>query len=117
MSEFKTNKKLNMKPITINQEALLFTGTSFSNRPLCDKGPTSPNKLQIQSEQLQEACWSGLLFDLLSDLAGNVPVKSFVWEVIPAKTFIRVNIGTAPTPVEQTTSIDPYVLLPLKNFN
>ena len=106
-----------MKPITINQEVLLFTGTSFSKRPLCEKRQLPGNEPQTSSEKLQEACWSGLLFDTICELAGSAPVKSFVWKVIPAKAFILVNIGTAPRPIETLTSIDPHVLLLVKNFN
>jgi len=117
VSEFKTDKKLNMKPITINQEVLLFTGTSFSKRQLCEKKQSPGNELPGSCEQLQKACWSGMLFDMLPDLAESSPVKTFVWEVIPAKTFIRVKLGTTPGPIETETSIDPYFLLSVKNFN
>lgn len=106
-----------MKPITINQEVLLFTGTSFSKSQLCEKSQSPGKELPGSSEQLQKACWAGMLFEMLPGLAEISPAKTFVWEVIPSKTFIRVKSGTAPGPVENETSIDPYFLLPVKNFN
>jgi hypothetical protein len=104
-----------MKPQTINQEVLLFTTTSFSKKQFCEKdhmaGPADP------SEELQKACWSGMLFEILPDLLENSPVKTFVWEVIPAETFIRIRSGSVPKGIESETSIDPYFFLPVTSFN
>ena len=106
-----------MKPTTINQEVLLFTGTSFSKRQLCEKDLTNGNEAAGSSEQLQKACWSGMLFEMLPDLLEISPVKIFIWEVIPGETFIRVKSGTTSESIERETSIDPYFLLSVKNFN
>ena len=106
-----------MKPETINQEVLLFTGTSFSKRQYCEKEHPNRNDPADSSEELQKACWSGMLFEMLPDLVENSHVKTFVWEVIPAERFIRIKLGSAPAAIESETSIDPYFLLTVKNFN
>jgi hypothetical protein len=106
-----------MTPNTINQEVLLFTGTSFSKRQLCEKDQQSGNEPAGSFDQLQKACWSGMLFEMLPDLLEISPVKIFIWEVIPGDRFIRVKSGTSSESIESQTSIDPYFLLPVKNFN
>jgi hypothetical protein len=116
-SEFKTEKNKNMKPTTIHQEVLLFTGTSFSKRQFCEKDQSPRHESPASSEQLQRACWSGMLFEMLPGLFETAPAKTFVWEVIPAKSFIRVKLGAAAQPIESETSIDPYFLLSVKIFN
>jgi hypothetical protein len=106
-----------MKPNTINQEVLLFTGTSFSKRQLCERDHATANDPLDPSEELQKACWSGMLFEMLPDLFENSSSKTFVWEVMPAKTFIRVKLGTASETIENETSINSHFLLSVKNFN
>jgi len=106
-----------MKPNTINQEVLLFTGTSFSKRQLCEREHPNRNDPANSSEELQKACWSGMLFEMLPDLVENAFVKTFIWAVIPAETFIRIRLGSTPDSIESETSIDPYFLLTVKNFN
>jgi hypothetical protein len=106
-----------MKPNTINQEVLLFTGTSFSKRQLCERDLTTAKEPADPSAALQKACWSGMLFEMLPGLLENSAAKTFVWEVIPAETFIRVKAGTVYGSIENKTSIDPHFFLSAKNFN
>ena len=52
-----------MKTKTINQEILLMTTTTFACRDWCEKDVQSSKVLS--AEQLEEACWNGLLEELL----------------------------------------------------
>ena len=103
-----------MKPISINQEILLFAGTSFSRQEFCNKtepGYRAANYSLI--EELERACWAGMLRELLPEIT-TAPVsgfKMFVWNVLNAEHFLLVNQGTYPYPVETETSIDPHLFL------
>jgi hypothetical protein len=108
-----------MKPQTQNHEILLFTNTSFSRRQLCEREDDFNNKPSNPSEEMEKACWSGLLFEMLPDIL-EAPTNnnmSFIWEVVPVSKFIRINVGATPQPVEHETSVDPYFFLSAQNFN
>lgn len=108
-----------MKPQIINQEILLFTGTSLSKRQFCEKNDTGNETTGSSSEQLQKACWAGLLFEMLPELMDNsIPRKeNYIWEILPAEKFIRVILGFSTGKVETETSIDPYFFLAALRHN
>lgn len=49
---------------TINQEILLMTATTFAQRERYEKDAQGNKALSV-TEQLEEACWNGLLNELL----------------------------------------------------
>ena len=108
-----------MKPQNINQEILLFTGTSFSKKDFCEKNPEHGNRTASPIEQLQMACWSGMLFEMLPEILDRPLQKQekFIWEVMPAHNFIRICLGPSPAIPESETCIDPYFFLPTIKFN
>ncbi len=100
-----------MKPIIANQEIMLFAGTSFSKKefhPL----ENNKSKLNTQSEELESACWAGMLFEMLPELA--LPYegsKTFIWSIYAANQFVLIHQGTQPSIIENHFSIDPYCFL------
>ena len=103
-----------MKQITINQEILLFAGTSFSRQEFCSKNTSSNGAANYSLiEELERACWAGMLCELLPELTTNPfsDCKMFIWNVLTAKHFLLVNQGTYPQPVESKTSVDPHLFL------
>jgi len=110
------SKPKDMKQETINYEVLLFTNTSFSKRQFCEKGDTHTGN--PGDSQLQNACWNGLVFEILPDIIKSAPNNpGYTWEVIAAENFIEVKIGAAPYSPQSSTSINPYWFLLAKNFN
>ena len=109
-----------MKPITINQEILLFTNTSFSNRELSNPD-TANNKPEINSyrEELEKACWAGMLFEMLPELTvySFSDCKMSIWNILTAGHFLLVNQGSYPIPIEKETSVDPHLFLHSLHFN
>src|SRR4030095_7804941 len=106
-----------MKPSSTNHEVILFTGTSFSKKQLCEKDPQQPDN--SLTGQLQRACWNGLIFERLPDIIEDSSPKNncYTWEVTPAKNFIDVKMGPAPYAVDFAVSVNPYCFLLAKNFN
>jgi len=101
-----------MKLQTQNQEILLFTNTSFSKRELCENDDrTGSEPKQSLAEQLEKACWSGLLFEILTGTINNNLRTNFIWKVVQAEEFFRIETGTSPLSYEIHTSIDPYFFL------
>lgn len=103
-----------MKPITINQEILLFSESIFSRQEFCRKDDTSSSRVNYSFiEELERACWAGFLPELLPEmhLRSVAGYKMFVWNILTADHFLLVNQGTYPQPVEIETSVDPHLFL------
>lgn len=109
-----------MNPIITNQEILLFTNTCFSNRELCnlDSNNNRP-ETNSYSEELEKACWAGMLFEMLPELTtySISGCKMFIWNILTANNYLLVNQGSYPHPVENETSVDPHLFLGSVQFN
>lgn len=101
-----------MKPIIANQEIMLFAGTSFSKREFCPLGSYKKPELNPQIAELEQACWAGMLFEMLPELstlfAGS---KAVIWDIHSTNHFVLINQGTQPNSVKTTFSIDPHFFL------
>lgn len=107
-----------MTPQNTNHEVLVFTNTYFSKKQFCEKGnDRKPN--ESFEDQLQRACWNGLVFEILPHFVEHPFQKHsvYTWEVIPGHHFIEVTMGEAPHSPEHSTSINPYLFLFRKNFS
>ena len=99
----------------ISSEILLFTHTTFLNRELCETDERPHDKpASSQEEQLEKACWSGLLTEILPELFYRKNSDTtFVWEISHALEFICINSGSFPGPVEKEFSVNPWLFLQL----
>ncbi|MDQ6756487.1 MAG: hypothetical protein M3004_06090 [Bacteroidota bacterium] len=105
-----------MKTNSTQQEILLITGTSFSARQWCEKDEEGNQKHLTEKEQLEEACWNGLLQEILPEITiqTNVDKKIYLWQVKEAASFIELEFGEAPEEKENYFSIDPYSFMPIQ---
>ena len=107
-----------MKSQMTNQETLLFTNTSFAKRELCERDNANPNEVINSADQLEKACWSGLLPEMLPDIFNwNDQKNMYVWQVNQANQFIHITLGSAPCSPDHLTSINPYFFHPEKAYN
>jgi hypothetical protein len=105
-----------MKAIT-QQEILLVTGTRFSSRMFC---PKDDNQDRLSdNEKLQEACWNGMVQELLPELRKDVNNKKlFLWNIIQGNSFLELKFSNTPSQSgEEDLSIDPYSFLSLQLFS
>ena len=106
---FKTN---NMKPISTQQEILLLTGTNFSARHSFEKDEKDKMFL-TEKEQLEEACWNGLLQEKLPEIflkAANGNILC-IWQIKEAESFLVLDLGEMPAAIDSHFSIVPYSFL------
>jgi len=106
-----------MKTEAIHQEILLFTDTHFSKREFCTI-ETEKNAAKGAIEELEKACWAGLLWEMLPELiepAGRK--KQFIWQIRNGLHFLKINMGTYACEVERETTLDPYFFLLTINEN
>ena len=102
-----------MKPIITNQEILLFADTSFSKQEFCNMDSFNRPANLSRIEELEKACWAGMLFEMLPELMtySISGCKMFIWNILTANHYLLVIQGSYPHPVENETSVDPYLFL------
>jgi len=54
-----------------NQEILLITGSSFYSRQFCKRDESDTRDDLLSMEELERACWNGMLHEILPELVGN----------------------------------------------
>ena len=98
---------------THHHEIVLFTGTSLTNKQLTNTEQNSNGKKYSAVEELEKACWNGILYEMFPDILGSTypKCKSFLWHVLAGKNFVYINIGATPVMADHETSIDPYFFL------
>ena len=96
-----------MKTNYIQQEILLITGTTFSTKQFFGNDVGKDNL--TQKEHLEEACWNGLLQEMIPEICGQTENKKlFLWQIKEGDSFIELELGEAPEEKDNEYSIDPY---------
>mgnify|MGYP003580262992 CR=1 FL=1 len=100
------------------QEILLITGTSFATRQWCEKDESEDKKRLTEKEQLENACWSGLVKEMLPELFGKIDneKKLFLWQINEGKSFLELDLAETPFKKDSFYSLDPYAFLKSKNY-
>jgi hypothetical protein len=107
-----------MKTTSTQQEILLITGTSFSARQFYQKDDDTNEDQLSEKEQLEEACWNGLLQYLLPEIYLHADDKKiYLWQIKEAASFIEIELGETPEEKENYFSIDPYSFLPMRSLS
>ncbi|MEO7802435.1 MAG: hypothetical protein ABIR81_10560 [Ginsengibacter sp.] len=94
------------------QEILLITGNHFAQREWAEKIKDDKSRL-TPMEELEEACWNGLLPDLLPELFEDKTLdkKQFLLRIKHCRSFLEIDLGENFESVEADTSIDPYLFV------
>ena len=102
-----------METHSTQQEILLITGTSFASRQWCRNDGSGEDNRLSEKDQLEEACWYGLIKEMLPELfvqpegAKNL----FLWQVREGESFLELDMGEFPLEKDKCLSIDPYSFL------
>ena len=99
------------------------TGTSFSSRGWskkdgADADPGSRDPL-TEKELLQEACWQGLLREMLPELQEHTADDKllYIWKIREATSFLELELGEFPVKKDGYFSIDPYSFLEAQYYS
>jgi hypothetical protein len=103
-----------MKTDILQQEILLLTGTTFSQRQLCENDTKDDSKNLSASEKLEEACWTGLLDELLPEIIANK--KLHIWQIGDTEFSLQIELSEYPSG-EKQFSINPYYFLRTIEYN
>ena len=107
-------EKMNdMNQKTTHHEIVLFTGTGLTSKQLADNEESGQAKNFSAIEELEKACWNGIIYEMFPEILGSLYPKcqSFLWQVLTGKNFLYINIGPNPVMAEHGTSIDPYFFM------
>lgn len=107
-----------MKKDIIEQEILLATTAAFFQRQITENIASSNRQLS-HIEKLEEACWNGLLDDMLPEIMErSTSGKSlFGWNLRYNDSFIQIHLSESPEKNEKRFSIDPFLFLPILLLN
>ncbi len=94
------------------------TTSTFASREWCEKDAYG-SKGSSAGEQLEEACWNGLLDELLPGIIEKSALgkKLFLWQIIPCRSFLEIELCESPVQTDNTLSINPYIFLPVVSCN
>ena len=105
-----------MNTNSTQREILLMTGTSYLSKEWCGKDENS-SKLNPK-EMLEEACWNGLLKDIIPELFRNEEENDlYLWQIKSGSSFLELEFGEYPEEKDKYFSIDPYAFLGLMSEN
>jgi hypothetical protein len=102
-----------MNKLTIQQGIFLSTNNTFSKKEWCEKEMTEGGKQLSQIEQLEEACWHGLLGELLPEIVEKPGYgkKLFLWQIRQGKSALHIQLSESSVQIDKHNSIDPCFFL------
>lgn len=94
-------------------EILLFTGTRFASRQLCEKYDTGNQNNSANYKNLEAACWNGFFQEIFPELYGKAHnrKKLILWKVTVAESFFALEYGEQPLGNNIFFSLNPYSFL------
>ena len=107
-----------MKNNSIFREILFVTTTSFSKRQLCETDAQERTSGLAPAEQLEAACWNGLVDEVLPEIM-HLPYtqKLFLWQIETRKSYLRLTMGLSAPILEEEYTLDPYCFLYSQEMN
>jgi len=103
----------------VQLEVLLMTGTHFLAGNWIKKDDHSAGRQPSETEQLQEACWNGLLEVMLPEVLIKPADDGilYLWDVKEAQAFLELELSEIPLPIDRRLSITPHSFLCFQNYN
>jgi len=95
------------------QEILLMTNTSFSRQQWSEKQESENGRNLSPVEQLEDACWNGLLYEMFPGIIEKTPKGKalFLWQVRHNATSLEMELCEYPNSIDPLSSIDPYTIM------
>jgi hypothetical protein len=108
-----------MEPNYTQVEILLMTGTSFALGNLCKKEDSRRDDNITEKDQLQEACWNGLIQAMLPEicLRSENGDRLYLWNVKEAESFLELELGEIFADMDPHSSITPHLFFSTLAYN
>ncbi len=92
------------------------TGTTFTSRQYWQKNNSEDGNSLSESEQLQDACWNGLLKEMLPEICRD-DQKLYLWQIKENRSCIDIQLSEYPEEPDPFFSIDPNTILQVQTNN
>ena len=101
------------------QEILLNTSAGLLSNEWCLKNETDKPDNRTDKEKLEEACWNGLVRQLLPELfKTTVDTKDLtLWKVREIDMVLELELSDYPAAVDKYNSITPHLFLSVQECN
>ena len=107
-----------MNDIYSQKEILLLLNTRFVSKNWVKRNETASDKQFSVKEKLIDACWNGLLPEILPECFGEANDNQItLWEVNDANTFLDLEYCQQPQIREKEFSLNPYIFLDVQEQN
>lgn len=108
-----------MKTNTIQQEVLLATTTTLSKREWCSRDASENRQFLSHKEVLEEACWNGLLNELLPEIMEKSATgkRLILRNIRGGKYSLAIELGEFSQAIEKQYSINSNSFLPAMTYN
>jgi hypothetical protein len=106
-----TQSTFPLKIQIMQQEILLMTATSFVQRQEYQNMDAASTANLTQKEQLEDACWKGMLQDMLPEILQKSANGKLLplWQIRDAETFLELELGESPEANENYYSVYPPI--------
>lgn len=98
----------------LQQEILLVTGTTFSQRELSSRDDANDSNELSESEKLERALWDRLLDDVLPEIVTNHKLR--IWQIGDTESSLLIELSEYPSKQKQF-SVNPYYFLRTMKYN
>jgi hypothetical protein len=108
-----------METNSTQQEILLIWGTTLTSGFCCKKEDFGGEGSFSEKEELEEACWNGLLPRILPEICKQ-PANGailYLWDVREASSFLELELADFPAIIDRHFSIVPYSFLEVQEYN
>jgi hypothetical protein len=108
-----------MKTLPIQQEIVLVMNSTLSNKQWTDKDSTGGANNGAAHDRMEEACWNGLLDELLPEIIDRSPSGKplYLWQIRMHDAIIDMELSEYPGTIEKEFSIDPHLFLQFSYHN
>ena len=96
------------------QEILLLKGNSFTARQYHNKNENGKPESLSPEEQLEEACWNGLIQEIIPELYEHAGKDKtlYLWQIRESNSFFELDLSEEmPESKDNYLSIDPYAFM------
>jgi len=104
---------------TSQQEVLLVISSGFASKQYSEREGSESSKNQSQAEKFKDACWNGMLKEILPELFFRAGPETplFLWQMRECKHVLALEMAEEPYDIDFQCSIDPYCFLELQGYN
>ena len=94
------------------------TASTFAHKEWCERDLQN-NKRASTDEQLEEACWNGLLNELLPGIIvkSSTGKNLLLWQIIQYRSFLEIDLCESSLCTDHVHSMNPYLFLPVMICN